>query len=707
MSLISSLVNGNMTDNVMSIFGITVEESARFIKISNIPMRTLANDIQRIFGTSRINKYLIHRIEGRRITIHRFFALEFHHILTSLINDRRTWTQVRTIREILNGLEKNTWLRDRDKQMPDRLNFERLKALKWQPLPFQQGFLDTYNKTVEQYHLRGLLLAGAPGSGKTFTTLALAECLDAERVIIICPKPALDRVWVDTVKTLYHTPQTYWDSSQSKEYQDQRFAIFHYEALDKASSWLSRLQRPKTCIILDESHNFSDLGALRTRRFIELCHQLNARDVILASGTPIKALSVEAVPIFRAIDPLFTEEVIEPFKKVFQGEANRATKILAERLNLVSYKIEKEELKLSKPIFQDILVKIPDGEQYTLTALTDEMERYASKRIQELKELYPKYRATYDLLLQTAFDRKLTECRGSALHEAKELHKQYQTTVAAVIKGHDSGGLMYMAQEMAFCTAYEKTHVLPYLVDKDDRDAFKEAKSVVKYYKLKVRGECLGRILGRRRIEAHAAMAPYLDYDSIINSTEKKTIFFSSFVEVIEAAETKLKELKYHPLSVYGKATGQLSAIVREFDINPLANPLLATYASLSTAVPLIMADTLVMINPPYRDYILQQTVSRINRLGATTQTYCYTCILDTGDIPNISSRTVDILKWSQDQIEQILQIKSPYKLEDDPETESLPAMEEFKIAHYEGLIATESLHDRLPITSTQHWTHW
>jgi hypothetical protein len=268
---------------------------------------------------------------------------------------------------------------------------------------------------------------------------------------------------------------------------------------------------------------------------------------------------------------------------------------------------------------------------------------------------------------------------------------------------------MYMAQEMAFCTGYEKKHILPYLLNGADKAAFKEAKSVVKYYKLKVRGECLGRILGRRRIEAHVAMTPHLDYDTIINSTEKKTIFFSSFTEVIEAAEQRLRALKYHPLSVYGKTTGQLSSIVREFDVNPIANPLLATYASLSTAVPLIMADTLIMINPPYRDYILQQTVSRINRLGATTQTYCYTCILDTGDVPNISSRTVDILKWSQNQIEQILQIKSPYKIEDDPDLENgeLPAMEELAIESYDGVIAVESVYDRLPPTTAHRWAAW
>jgi len=693
---------------MFSFFTTTVEETDSYVIINNIPVKVIATDIQRIFQTSRINRYLFKGVYGRKLILHRFFALELHYILSALIKDRRLGTHVRTIREILTGLEQNTWLKDRDRPMPDRLDFSQLDHLKWQPLPFQQTFLENYNKTVSQYHLKGLLLAGAPGSGKTFTTLALAECLKAERVIVICPKPALERVWVDTVQQLYKTPQAYWYSGAATEYQDARFAIFHYEALEKAMNWLDRLKRPKTCVILDESHNFSDLNALRTQRFIDLCGKLEATDVVLASGTPIKALSVEAIPIFRAIDPLFTNEVVEPFKKVFQGEANRATKILAERLNLVSHKIEKDELKLSKPIFQDISVAVPDSEQYTLPALSLEMERYVAVRADELKKQVPDFRRTYDECLAIAFETEQHTIRSTQERNvARVLRGQYDDTVRAVIKAHDQGGLMYMAQEMALCTQYEKEHVLPYLPSTEYRNRFKEAKSVVKYYKLKVRGECLGRILGRRRIEAHVAMAPYLDYDTILNSTEKKTVIFSSFVEVIEAAEKTLRKLKYQPLSVYGKATSQLSQIVKEFEVNPLANPLLATYASLSTAVPLIMADTLVMINPPYRDYILQQTVSRVNRLGATTQTYCYTCILDTGDTPNISSRTVDILKWSQDQIEQILQIKSPYKLEDDVELEGIPAMEELRILPSHGVISLESRYESLVPVIRPHWGIW
>ncbi|MGI9210838.1 MAG: DEAD/DEAH box helicase family protein, partial [Methylococcaceae bacterium] len=572
---------------------------------------------------------------------------------------------------------------------------------------FQQTFFDTYNTTVSRYHLNGLLLAGAPGSGKTFMTLALAECLNAGRVIVICPKPALERVWIDTIQQLYVHPQTYWDSGQVTSHRDQRFAIYHYEALDKALASVESLYHDKTCIILDESHNFSDLNAVRTQRFIQLCQQVKAKDVVLASGTPIKALSVEAIPIFRAIDPLFTDDVIPSFRKIFQGEANRATKILAERLNLVSHKIEKDELKLSKPIFQDIVIQMPDSDRYTLIALKSEMEKYASQRVQEFKKEYPQYRKVFDDCIQIAYVRYMSLITSSRMREAANVqHQEYLKTVDQIVQAHDKGTLMYMATEMAYCTRYEKEVLIPYLPDAEYRNKFKEAKSIVKYYKLKVRGECLGGILGRRRIEAHAAMARYIDYEAIINSTEKKTIFFSSFIEVIQAAEACLKELRYQSLGVYGKATRQLSQIVKEFEVNPLANPLLATYASLSTAVPLVMADTLVMINPPYRDYVLQQTVSRINRLGATTQTYCYTCILDTGTEPNISSRTVDILKWSQDQIEQILQIQSPYKLEEDPEMTELPALEELHIPDIQGLYQTD-LVAASPTALMSKWHGW
>jgi hypothetical protein len=103
-------------------------------------------------------------------------------------------------------------------------------------------------------------------------------------------------------------------------------------------------------------------------------------------------------------------------------------------------------------------------------------------------------------------------------------------------------------------------------------------------------------------------------------------------------------------------------------------NPLLATYASLSTGVRLTIADTMILLNSPFRAYILEQAISRIYRLGQDSQTYVYQCILDTGEVPNISTRSADILAWSTEQVEAIMGIKAP-QVEGDVFTPSVESM--------------------------------
>ena len=66
------------------------------------------------------------------------------------------------------------------------------------------------------------------------------------------------------------------------------------------------------------------------------------------------------------------------------------------------------------------------------------------------------------------------------------------------------------------------------------------------------------------------------------------------------------------------------------------------------------MADTMVIINPPFRQYIMDQAIARIHRLGADTQTRIYHMNLVTGEEPNICSRTIDIMKWSKEQVDYI-----------------------------------------------------
>jgi SNF2 family DNA or RNA helicase len=193
------------------------------------------------------------------------------------------------------------------------------------------------------------------------------------------------------------------------------------------------------------------------------------------------------------------------------------------------------------------------------------------------------------------------------------------------------------------------------LSSKGDKEKFMHAKTLVKYLKLKVRGECLGRILGRKRINAFRDLVKYINFEPFIETTEKKTVIFTTYTEVVEEVLNNLKNQKYTPLAVYGQFTKDLASIVNKFEKVEEINPLVATYASLSTAVPLIMADTMVIINPPFRQYIMDQTIARIHRLGSTTQTRIFNINLVTGTKPNICSRTVDIMQWSKEQVGAIL----------------------------------------------------
>jgi hypothetical protein len=203
----------------------------------------------------------------------------------------------------------------------------------------------------------------------------------------------------------------------------------------------------------------------------------------------------------------------------------------------------------------------------------------------------------------------------------------------------------------------------------DMKAVFKEAKTLVKYRSLKIQGECLGRILGRIRIDCHIDMVKHIDFKTIIDEAEKKTVIFSSYIEVCEETLKSLEKDKRKPAKVYGQYTKQLSQTVNTFMTVDDVNPFIATYASLSTAVPLIVANTMILINSPFRAYIQEQAISRIHRLGADTAIFVYECSLDTGDNPNISTRGIDILKWSQDMVKAITGTDSIFETGDIVET--------------------------------------
>ena len=222
-----------------------------------------------------------------------------------------------------------------------------------------------------------------------------------------------------------------------------------------------------------------------------------------------------------------------------------------------------------------------------------------------------------------------------------------------------------------YCNTFERTKIIPMLPN-DIKKAFRKAKSVYKYVNLTIMGECLGSILGKARTQCNVDIANNLGtmrliplnygpdlglmtLDEILTNAKKKTIMFTSFVEVVTTLKAKLMEDQYRPAVVFGETNKDLPKIVESFDKEDAVNPLVATFQSLSTAVPLTMANTIIMLNIPFRDKDYVQAVARAHRKGQTEDVYVIDVLLDTGDTPNISTRSKDIATEAAQMVAKIM----------------------------------------------------
>ncbi|ATN94712.1 DarB-like antirestriction [Pseudomonas phage SL2] len=492
----------------------------------------------------------------------------------------------------------------------------------------------------------------------TFMTMAIAEMVESEIIIVVCEKKSIELVWKPSIIEMYKDKQTVWTTADDRPYNGQRILISHYQAQDKIIDILRSgiLKNKKITVILDESHNMNDPNSAQSLKFQQICFMTDSDNRLLASGTPVKALGSELVSALRVLDDLFTKEVEERFKKAFGRDTQKGLDIIQHRFGLIAYVIEKKDTDVLPPKIKSYRIKIPNGSQYTLNAIKRDCEAFIRERVKFYAARRPEDEKYWAKLMTIHENSLKTPAQ-------REGFARYKNLIKIIQKNPDP---RYIGEEIKESNLYEKMFIEPTL-PRNEIANFRDIKSVIKYVMLKIQGECLGRVLGAKRIQCHVDMVPYIDWVGITESTMKKTITFTSFVEVVDAVDKYTNKLGMKSAVVYGKTNDNLPQIVYKFEKDPKLNPLVATYASLSTAVRMTMADTMVTINSPFRHYILEQAIARIYRKGQDSQTVVYQCTLDTEDEPNISTRSDDILKWSQAMVEAIMGIKSPFEI-----TESL-----------------------------------
>lgn len=508
----------------------------------------------------------------------------------------------------------------------------------------------------------------------TFMCAALGEMVNADRIVVFCEKRAVDTVWVPSfTEEMYHDGQapTVWSSAMAKPYNGERVIIIHYQWLANFVQMIDTgmFRGLNVFTALDESHNMNDPNSLQATLYVRAVHTLGGKNNVLASGTPVKALGSELITLMKISDQYFIPEVEKRFRVIYGKETVKGLDIIRHRMGFMSHYIAKTEetTGLKPPIMKTYKVQIPNGLDYTLPAIKVVMEKFIKERVDYYNKRKPE---------DTVYWNECIRIHESTLRTKEQIaaYNEYRRVLKIVINNPDP---RETGEEIKATNRYEKMVFGPSL-PQNMIHRFRDVKSVIKYVMLKIQGECLGRILGGKRIECHVAMVPHIDWVGIVESTQKKTIMFTSFVEALEESDRHLRTLGMSPIAVYGKTSNELASIVGRFDKEPKLNPLLATYASLATAVRLTMADTMLVLNNPFRSYILEQAVARIYRIGQDSQTVVYSSVLDTGDVPNISTRSADILKWSQEMVEQITGVKSPFEMKEAFESFIAEKPEEF-----------------------------
>ena len=626
---------------------LNVKQEKNIVIIEGISVYDFKKDLARIWPKSIIENMTLSMSGSFTLATYDFFVTDLIYICRRLAYVPLITIQRSKYLLLAELLERNTWAISTVVQQPDILDYSQLAKLNVKLMDHQNEFLSTYNRLVPQYHLQGYMLSMPAGTGKTITSLALGLCLNANVTIIVAPNNSLYTVWESTLKTRFNKVPKIWVSQDKKPFTDDcQYYIFHFEAVEKAVELVKSRKFKRAFVVLDESHNFNEITSLRTNYFIELCQLIPERNVIWSSGTPIKALGAEVIPFLSTIDPMFNSKVVKKFKDIFGMNRTRGIEILSNRIGLVSFKTDKAQIVNNEFIVKDVMVKTKDADDYTLDNIRLDMKRFIEERSKYYKANLKEYIAIYEEAL------KYFEGTEHFKQEQKN-YTLYKSYIAQIRKGYDP---IAMKDMVIFCNSYEKRVIAPTL-KQPLKATFLDARSVVKYLELKIQGECLGRILGRKRIDCYRSLISVAPLANIIEDSAKKTVIFSSYVDVVDDVNDVLIKEKLSPLIVYGDTNSMVTAIVHKFETDPNANPMIATFKSLSTAVPLIVANSIIMMNTPFRDYEYQQAVSRCHRLGQDTQVYVYRVMLDTGELPNISTRSKDIMEWSKQQVNLLLGI--------------------------------------------------
>ena len=652
-------------------FSPTITEEGSFYVIGGINVREFEADLKTAFGTTIIASRVINRQSRNTFRIHKFFMVELAWVIESMVNNtnkqKTRWFRVglHKYNELLELIKEFTWVKTTyiDYPVPYKQIEKTLSEFTFTPTPGQREFLEQYIPVTKSFQLQGQLLDAKVGSGKSFSGLVWSRLVGKYKKIILAPKHLVKAPWESHIdkngeRYCFKEPPKYWTSLEPKGSPlevDAEYYIFYTENIrkdnwngigfDKLLSTLSKNGKEPLVMVIDECHRYNTPDSQQTQGLMSFAGSKYISDTLFMSGTPIKSQGKETYPLFSVIDKYFDRFVRNDFLKMYSRDNYFLNEMLAHRLGRIKFSIPVVDGMGAAPDPEEVLVKFPGVEQFKLSAIRAEMISYVQERLAFYKKNMPNYVYDFNQYLKD-YELSLGKNQEALIELA-----QYRNTIEYFRKnGYNN---FTDSDKSKFCKYVEK-HIEERLKGEDLR-YFRFIAPVMKYLGLKVRGEALGNVLGKARINATSAIIEHAGLPKLINAGKKKTIIFTSYVDAIKTAEEYLIENGYNPITYYGDTKEGVEVVIKQLKDDNSVNPLITTYDSLSEGSELTMANQIIMLNAPWRDFTLTQAIARIWRKGQDTECFVYNLVMDTDGEENIMSRTIDIMEYYKEIVDQLL----------------------------------------------------
>lgn len=525
----------------------------------------------------------------------------------------------------------------------------KLKIVRYEQRPSEETLCISIDSADKLYIVDDFIV-----THNTFTSLAWSVLVNDAPTVVLCPLNIVDEVWVKQLDTHFKETPTSWTSKQNLPLREgYDFYIVHYDYMNSGNAaylqkFLAELQKKhkgQVKLIIDECHNFNDPKSARTKKLIEWADQRLFGHYLPVSGTALKALGSEIYPVLCLLDLFFDTKAREFFMASYGRNRPALNELLAHRIGRTKFTIPELTGMGDPPPIELVRVKIPNAEKYTLDVIRLEMQAYITDRVKFYEFHMPKFLEFYnDCLLSYEYTINKDLKAQEDFFKYKEIVHRFRT------QGYNS---FTDVQDGMFCKLVEEE------IEKGLRGPelkeFRNVKSAVKYLGLKLRGEALGNVLGRARINAIKDTIAYAGIPDMIDNAEKKTVIFTSYVDALKLCEDFLTQEGYPVVTVFGENSKDRDDAIQRFKTDPRLRALIAVFDSLKEGYPLLMCNLTILLNSPFRDYELKQVMARTWRNGQDAPCFYKLLDLDTGDKLNITTRSINIMEWSREQVDALL----------------------------------------------------